>query len=655
MRILEHFVGTPSAGTIGWALLHSLWEGAMIAALLAAALMVFRSPRARYAAACTAMLAMLAAFAFTLIHLIPEQGQNGRGLKLPILPLWNAFSESDYATSWNLSLSSIAPWLGPIWLSGVWFICLWRAASWVFVQRLRRRGLCCASDYWLKKITDFREKLRVSRPVLLMESCLTDVPVVLGHFRPMILVPIGLLTGLPAQQVEAILLHELAHISRHDYVVNTLQRLAETAFFYHPAAWWITRVIRTERENCCDDVVVSITGNAHEYAVALAALEENRISSCEPALAATGGQLMKRIHRMLRPQKPQSAWAVSLALGIFLATAAASFAAWQSQAPAQESAAQRGKTDSATPTSYSKWLDEDVVYIIDDAERGAFLQLTTDEERNHFIEQFWERRNPTPGSVTNKFKEEHYRRIAYANQHFRTASGAPGWHTDRGHIYVVYGPPDEIESHPKGQARPFATETWLYRHVEVTTAQIIATLRVGNNESITFIDRTGRGDFQLAPGNPIADAKPESASHPTTRFALGDLKLEGEVHDRDGVSTRRDRAYMDTGQDAAKPQVTAQAEQPSPPSCRYCPNPEYPPEARRAKIPDATVFLEIVVLENGDADKHNIRVLKEDPPGDSFGDKAVAAVKNWKFNPTIKNGKPIKAKTKVEVRFRLAD
>lgn len=107
---------------------------------------------------------------------------------------------------------------------------------------------------------------------------------------------------------------------------------------------------------------------------------------------------------------------------------------------------------------------------------------------------------------------------------------------------------------------------------------------------------------------------------------------------------------MVTGQDAAK----SQAEQPSPPSCRYCPNPEYPPEARDAKIPNATVLLEIVVLESGDADGHDVRVLKEDPPGKGFGDKAVAAVKNWKFNPPTKDGKPVKAKTKVEVRFKLS-
>ena len=164
---------------------------------------------------------------------------------------------------------------------------------------------------------------------------------------------------------------------------------------------------------------------------------------------------------------------------------------------------------------------------------------------------------------------------------------------------------------------------------------------------------------KISPPDAVTQRVTESASRPTAKFVLDDLKLEGEARDLDGVRARvlkawRDRAYMVTRQDA-KPRVAAQAEQPSPPSCRYCPNPEYPPKARKAKIPDATVLLEIVVLESGDADKHNIQVLKEDPPGDGFGDKAVAAVKNWKFNPPTKDGKPVKAKTKVEVRFRLAD
>src|SRR5260370_40291473 len=99
-------------------------------------------------------------------------------------------------------------------------------------------------------------------------------------------------------------------------------------------------------------------------------------------------------------------------------------------------------------TPYKKWLQEEVPYIISDEERAAFLQLQTNEEREQFIEAFWQRRDPTPDTVENEFKEEHYRRIAYANERF--ASGIPGWRTDRGRIYIIWGKPDEIESHPTG-------------------------------------------------------------------------------------------------------------------------------------------------------------------------------------------------------------
>ena len=97
---------------------------------------------------------------------------------------------------------------------------------------------------------------------------------------------------------------------------------------------------------------------------------------------------------------------------------------------------------------YKKWLDEDVVYIITDEERAAFKQLSNDEERDNFIEAFWQRRDPTPDTEENEYKEEHYQRIAYANEHY--AAGVPGWKTDRGRIYIVFGKPDEIDSHPSG-------------------------------------------------------------------------------------------------------------------------------------------------------------------------------------------------------------
>ena len=106
------------------------------------------------------------------------------------------------------------------------------------------------------------------------------------------------------------------------------------------------------------------------------------------------------------------------------------------------------KLEKELATPYKKWLEEEVPYIISDEERTAFLQLQTNEEREQFIEAFWQRRDPTPDTVENEFKEEHYRRIAYANERF--ASGIPGWRTDRGRIYIIWGPPDEIEAHPTG-------------------------------------------------------------------------------------------------------------------------------------------------------------------------------------------------------------
>jgi GWxTD domain-containing protein len=316
------------------------------------------------------------------------------------------------------------------------------------------------------------ESLRISRPVALLESSLADGPIVLGHFRPLILMPVGLLAGLPPSQVEAILTHELAHVRRHDYLVNLLQRFVEGVLFYHPASWWISRVIRAERENCCDDIAVALSGSAHEYAAALAAAEQSRWSGREPALAATGGSLVKRIRRLLQPKRPNRAWTPLLGSLILMVITAAALVAWQPSSP------------------YVKWLNEDVVLIVTGDERASFQKLKTNDERDAFIGQFWLRRDPTPGTVPNEMKEEHYRRIAYSNERYG-ASATPAWQTDRGRMYIVYGPPDEIESHPSGGIRiadPF--EIWLYRHVD----------GIGDNLSVTFVDRGRRGDFKLAPG-----------------------------------------------------------------------------------------------------------------------------------------------------------
>jgi GWxTD domain-containing protein len=169
----------------------------------------------------------------------------------------------------------------------------------------------------------------------------------------------------------------------------------------------------------------------------------------------------------------------------------------QNQKLTKEQKQKMKKTLKELDTPYRKWLDEDVVYIITPDERKMFLQLGTNEEREAFIEQFWLRRSTNPDLPDNDFKEEHYRRIAYANEHF--ASGIPGWKTDRGRIYIIWGPPDEIESHPTGGTwdRPmdqgggstttYPWETWRYRYLEGIQENVI----------LEFVDPSSTGEYHL--------------------------------------------------------------------------------------------------------------------------------------------------------------
>ena len=193
---------------------------------------------------------------------------------------------------------------------------------------------------------------------------------------------------------------------------------------------------------------------------------------------------------------------IALSAGLAFAPAAA-LAAQQEEPQDQPKKAANGKQKSDKQlyselgSQYKKWLDQDVVYIIAPEERHAFLHLETNEEREQFIEAFWQRRNPDPESLDNSFKEEHYRRIAYANEHF--ASGIPGWKTDRGKIYIMWGAPDEIDAHPTGgnwdrpldqgggSTTTYPYEDWRYRYLE----------GMGENVELEFVDPTSTGEYHL--------------------------------------------------------------------------------------------------------------------------------------------------------------
>src|SRR6202012_1099414 len=148
--------------------------------------------------------------------------------------------------------------------------------GWIFAERLRYRLVRPGPSEWQETLDRLQAHIRVSRAVFLLGCPLVQAPAVVGWLRPVVLVPVGALAGLPPEQVEALLLHELAHIRRHDYLVNILQSVAESLLFYHPAVWWVASQIRTARENCCDDAAVAACGDALTYVNALAELAGSR-------------------------------------------------------------------------------------------------------------------------------------------------------------------------------------------------------------------------------------------------------------------------------------------------------------------------------------------------------------------------------------------
>jgi GWxTD domain-containing protein len=506
---------------IGSTLIHALWQAGIAAIVLAALLSVVRSSSVRYALACAALLAIVAAFAATLVHFVPQHqdGKPGR-FALRLLQDPGEFAAPAQTAKSRIDLQKALPWITPLWLIGVAIFNIRHLANWFATRRMRTRGICVAPAVWQDRLNRARTRLSVSKSVALLESCLVQVPVVIGQIHPVILLPVGLLAGLPAEQIELILMHELSHIRRYDYIVNMLQTFIEGVMFYNPAVWWISKVIRTERENCCDDLVVAATQNAHAYAAALAALEESRSVQSELAIAATGGSLVKRIRRLLRqPEMPGFALLPLVSAGLLIVITAVVLGARPApaSAPVQAPAAPapitttpivsqpqvppapvRQTPDNVPPSptseTHKRWVDEVVTYIITDEEREAWKGLQSGEEREQFIEQFWLRRNPTPGMSKNEFKEELYRRIAYANEKFGTGS-TPGWKTDRGRISIMYGQPDEIESQPTGTyirpgggALTFPFEIWRYRYIE----------GIGNDVLLEFVDTTSTGDYRLS-------------------------------------------------------------------------------------------------------------------------------------------------------------
>jgi beta-lactamase regulating signal transducer with metallopeptidase domain len=356
----EGVLDDPTVAALGWALLHFLWQGLGMAAVLAVAqpLLRRRSAEARYLAACLALLLMAAAPGLTVLALYssaeppaaaspisssPTGLLTVRHTSASPFPSVSALSPAAESTRPGLrprmaegyrhvtrAVEPYLPALVTTWLLGVLALSLRLLGGWIAVQRLPHRRTRPVPDWLTIRGTELARRLGVGRPVRLLESAAVSVPTVLGWLRAVVLVPAGALAGLPPSQLEALLAHELAHVRRHDYLVNLLQAVVETVLFYHPAVWWVSHRIRIEREHCCDDLAARALGDGLALARALTALESlaQRTPGAPPiALAGSGGDLLARIRRIVgRPGEPASltpAWlGGTMVITLLLTTAA---------------------------------------------------------------------------------------------------------------------------------------------------------------------------------------------------------------------------------------------------------------------------------------------------------------------------------------------
>ncbi len=324
MNILHKFIAENIVEALGWTILHSLWQGAAVALVLGL-LLVFtvRSfPALRYAFGIAALAIMLGAAGFTfsnyyhvsnppsgnlnVVHyfqtgspdyalenaLTGEQAKNFHSSGMDFRTLVTGFFNLFYRHLYLLVL---------VYLTGVLFFVLKFFGGVIYTRRLKNYRVQPVPVRWQELFRKLCDRLNISKPVRFYKSYAAKVPMLIGYLKPVILIPASALTNLSVSQLETIVLHELAHVIRRDYLVNILQSLVEVLFFYHPAVWWISGIIRTEREHSCDDIAVKVSGDKLNFVKALAAVQEQILLNRHIAMTLTGGRnnVLKRIQRIL--------------------------------------------------------------------------------------------------------------------------------------------------------------------------------------------------------------------------------------------------------------------------------------------------------------------------------------------------------------------
>lgn len=286
-----------------WMLIHSLWQGLLFIIITGVVMMLTaRSGAAlRYNIVSVLFFLFITVCGFTFIRELNYTVDHISMLHYANPVDINESSLQYFFKRFINYASSHASLIVMLWFIIFCLKAVKMATALIYNNQVKNHKIQIASACWKNKITDLCKKLQIKRTVLLFESEIVKIPVVMGHFKPLIFIPVGLLTSLPAEEVEAVLLHELVHIRRNDYVVNMVQVIAESIFFFNPALLWMSDMLREERENCCDDIAVAHSKSKKQFIQALISFKEHALytSSYKTAFLAGKNQLLRRVSRII--------------------------------------------------------------------------------------------------------------------------------------------------------------------------------------------------------------------------------------------------------------------------------------------------------------------------------------------------------------------
>ncbi|MFK8101230.1 MAG: M56 family metallopeptidase [Saprospiraceae bacterium] len=328
MSFLEQLFSEEFIYALGWTVVHSLWQGILVAATLAFLLHRFRkhSAKLRYELATFALFSMLIFGLVSFLYLFEAAQQplveTFQQILSPTAVEVNQHTilESSVALSINF-FNTHLPLFVSFWFLGALFFLVRLLAAYAYIQKIKQHPHYPIASYWEGKFQNLLCKTPIKRSIQLAESAIVQTPMVIGFFKPAILMPLGALNHLTPEEVEAILAHELAHIFRNDYLVNIIQSLIEILFYFNPAVWWISAQVRIERENCCDDIAVQLCGSSLTYAKALVKLQEINQSVPRLAMPLSNNKehLLNRIKRILnQPQNKSNVMEKITASGLLL-------------------------------------------------------------------------------------------------------------------------------------------------------------------------------------------------------------------------------------------------------------------------------------------------------------------------------------------------